>query len=368
MKTIGILKEKTNDQRVCLLPEVVQKLTKDGNKVLFESHAGEGIGVLNNDYQKAGAICTTSDKIYEEADIICSISHQYNGENLGKSPRFLGIFNPLYNTEALLNYPTNTSLYSLDLLPRTTIAQRMDVLSSMASLAGYKAMLLAVNHYHDAVPMFTTAAGTIKPAKVLILGAGVAGLQAIATAKRLGAIVAAFDVRSSSKEEVESLGAHFIEVSGYVESADAGGYALTQTEEYQHQQRQLIHVHAIKADIIICTANIPGKTAPLLLKEDTVLQMKKGSVIFDLASEQGGNCELSINDRVIKKNGVFVIGNSHLSKHVPFAASKLLSNNFYNYLNHFIEHPDSELIAKTLVNRNGETVEPTLTTKTLVNA
>ncbi len=366
MKTIGILKEKINDQRVCLLPEAVQKLTSNGVRVLFESHAGNGIGVLNVDYQKAGALCTTAEKIYEEASIICSITHQFNGEKLGHSPSFIGVFNPLFNKDALYKYPNNSSLYSIDLLPRSSIAQRMDVLSSMASLSGYKAVLLAVNHYHDAVPMFTTAAGTIKPAKVLVLGAGVAGLQAIATSKRLGAIVEAFDVRRLAEEEVQSLGAKFIAVKGAIDSSDAGGYAVTQSPEYQQQQQQLIHEHATKADIIICTANIPGKKAPILLKEDTVLFMKKGSVIVDLASEQGGNCELTVNDKIIRKHDVTIVGNSHLSKQLPFAASKLLSTNYFNYIKHFLDFPEGELITQTLVINKGEIVHPALHAKTLL--
>jgi len=367
MKTIGILKEKSGDQRVCLVPEAIQKLVADGNKVLFESHAGNGIGILNIEYQKAGAICTTAEKIYEESDVICSIAHLYSGEKLGNSPSFIGIFNPLFHTNELFKYPSTASLYSIDLLPRTTIAQQMDVLSSMASLCGYKAVLLAVNNYNDAVPMFTTAAGTIRPARVLILGAGVAGLQAIATAKRLGAIVEAFDVRSSAGEEVLSLGANFIAVSGNKESAESGGYAITQTAEYLKKQQQLIHDHAVKADIIICTANIPGKQAPILLKESTVLKMKKGAVIVDMASEQGGNCELTINNRSHQENGVTIIGNSHLSKQIPFAASKLLSNNYLNYIRHFLKHHETDLIAQTQVIRKGEIIHSALQETVVLN-
>ncbi len=360
MKTIGILKENIGDDRVCMLPEAVKKLTDQGFEVWFESHAGYGVGQLNVEYQKVGAVCTTARKIYEEADIICSISHKYDGENLGKSPCFVGVFNPLFHKKALRKYISPASLYSLDLLPRSTIAQRMDVLSSMASLSGYKAVLLASNMYNGAIPMFTTAAGTLKPAKFLILGAGVAGLQAIATAKRLGAIVEAFDVRSSAAEEVRSLGAKFIEVEGFVESNDAGGYAVTQTEEFQDKQQQLIHEHALQADIVICTANIPGKAAPILLKENTVLKMKKGAVIVDMASEQGGNCELTQNNRTEDQNGVTILGDSHLSKLLPLAASKMLSNNYLNYLQHFLTNENSELKTQTMVMYKGEIVHPRL--------
>jgi NAD(P) transhydrogenase subunit alpha len=360
VKTIGLLKEKTNDKRVCLLPEAIQKLTKQGVKVLFETNAAASIGILDSEYKKAGAICATSEKIYKTTDLICSISHCYDNEKLSDSPSFIGIFNPLFHKKELDKYPNNTSLYSLDLLPRTTIAQRMDVLSSMASLSGYKAVLLATNQYHDAVPMFTTAAGTIKPARFLILGAGVAGLQAIATAKRLGGIVEAFDVRSSAAEEVRSLGAKFIEVRGFTETKDAGGYAVTQTEEFQQKQQELIHQCALQANIIICTANIPGKKAPILLKKETVSRMKQGAVIIDLASEQGGNCELTINNSITIHNNVSITGDSHLTKQLPIAASKLLSNNYLNYVQYFLNTMDSDLITQTKVLHKGKIVHPRL--------
>lgn len=360
MKTIGILKEPNNDNRVCMLPETVKKLVSQGINVLFESHAGTGLGLLNVEYQKAGAICTTAEKIYEEADLICSINHRYNNETLNSEANFVGIFNPLYHSKELKRYSEWATVYSLDLLPRSTLAQNMDVLSSMASLAGYKAVVMAANYLKSSLPMFTTAAGTIKPARVLILGAGVAGLQAIATAKRMGAIVEAFDVRSSAGEEVRSLGAKFIEVEGAQESTMAGGYAISQTEDFQERQKQLIHNSAIDADIIISTANIPGKKAPLLIKANTVEEMKKGAVIIDLASEQGGNCELSQNNKAIQHNGVTIIGNSHLSKAIPYAASQLLSNNYLNYINLFLKDLNNKLVKSTQVVEKGEIIHPKL--------
>jgi len=360
MKTIGILQERNNDKRVCMLPETVKKLTHNGINVLFESQVGTGLGILNVEYQKAGAVCTTSDKIYEEANLICSINHRYNNEKLSSEAIFLGVFNPLFHKDELKRYAQWTSVYSLDLLPRSTIAQTMDVQSSMASLAGYKAVILAANYLNSSLPMFTTAAGTIKPAKVLVLGAGVAGLQAIATIKRMGAIVEAFDVRSSAAEEVRSLGARFIEVEGAKESSAAGGYAIVQSDDFLQRQQQLIHESATKADIVICTANIPGKEAPILLKQNTIEQMKKGSVIVDLASEQGGNCELSKNNEIVQHDGVTIIGNSHLSKTIPFAASQLLSNNYYNYINLFLKDPQHELIKATQLIEKGAIIHPRL--------
>ncbi len=360
MSTIGILKELNHDNRVCMLPETVKKLTSKGIKVMFESHAGTGLGILNVEYQKAGAVCTTAEKIYEEANLVSSIGHRYDNEKLNSHVCFLGIFNPLFHKDALKRYSQFTTVYSLDLLPRSTIAQSMDVLSSMASLTGYKAVLTAANYSINSIPMFTTAAGTIRPAKVLVLGAGVAGLQAIATAKRLGAIIEAFDVRSSAGEEVRSLGAKFIEVEGANESSAAGGYAISQSADFQQRQQQLIHDSAIHADVVITTANIPGKAAPLLLRKETLNEMKKGAVIVDLASEQGGNCELTQNNKVIQYNGVTLIGNSHLTKTIPMAASQLLSNNYYNYINLFLTDPKHELIKATKVIENGEVFHPSL--------
>lgn len=360
MITIGILKEVNNDNRVCLLPESVQKLTSKGVKVLFESHIGIGLGLSNIDYQKAGAICTTAEKIYCESDIVCSINHRYEKEKLVSEIIFIGVFNPLYHTEQLQRYSSFTSVYSLDLLPRSTLAQNMDVLSSMASISGYKAVLLAAYYSKNCLPMFTTAAGTIRPAKVLVLGAGVAGLQAIATAKRMGAIVEAFDVRKSASEEVRSLGAKFIEVEGAAESPSAGGYAITQSENFQKRQQDVIHNSSVKADIIISTANIPGKKAPILIKQETVEQMKAGSVIIDLASEQGGNCELTVNDRILQHSGITIIGNSHLSKSVPLAASQMLSNNYLNFINLLLSEPNNPLVKSTEVIHKGELIYPTL--------
>lgn len=360
MITIGILKEVNNDNRVCLLPESVQKLTSKGVHVLFESHIGIGLGLSNIDYQKAGAICTTAEKIYSEANLVCSINHRYEKEKLVSEVNFLGVFNPLYHTEQLQRYATLASVYSLDLLPRSTIAQNMDVLSSMASISGYKAVLLAAYYSKSCLPMFTTAAGTIRPAKVLVLGAGVAGLQAIATAKRMGAVIEAFDVRQSAGEEVRSLGVKFIEVEGAAESSSAGGYAVAQTEDFRKRQQQLIHNSVVQSDIIISTANIPGKKAPILIKRESVDQMKAGSVVIDLASEQGGNCELTVNDRITQHNGVTIVGNSHLSKSVPLAASQMLSNNYFNFINLFLSEPNNSLIKSTQVVENGELIHPAL--------
>ncbi len=251
-------------------------------------------------------------------------------------------------------------IFSLDLVPRSSIAQSMDVLSSLASLSGYKAVVSAAELFPGYFPMMTTAAGTVPPAKVLVLGAGVAGLQAIATAKRLGASVEAFDVRSAVKEEVESLGAKFVEVPGSVEDKAAGGYAVTQTPEYIQKQKELIHERASKADIIIATANIPGRKAPVLIENRTVEAMKPGSVIIDMASASGGNCELSKDNDQIEINGVKILGDSRLFHHLPKEASRLYSTNIYNFLKFVLKEGvegipyEHEIVQKTLITERKE--------------
>src|SRR5690554_2962779 len=332
-KTIGILIT-PDDPRACMLPKEVKRLTSElKTKVLFESGLGSSLLIEDREYEEVGATKASRESILMDADLILSINHIYNGEPLGKNATFIGIFNPLFHSSKLNIYQkTTASVFSLDLLPRTTLAQSMDVLSSMASLAGYRAVIKATTLYNGILPMFTTAAGTVRPAKVLILGAGVAGLQAIATARRLGAIVEAFDVRTSAGEEVRSLGATFVEVEGHTESASAGGYAVEQTEEYKQKQKELIHQHILSANIVISTANIPGRKAPLLIETRSVEAMQPGSVIIDLAAEQGGNCELSKNNETIQYKGVTILGNSNLSAEISHSASRLLSNNYFSFL------------------------------------
>jgi len=225
----------------------------------------------------------------------------------------------------------------MDLIPRTTRGQAMDILSSMATISGYKAVLDAAMHLPNFFPMFMTAAGTIRPAKILILGAGVAGLQAIATGRKLGGVVEAFDVRSAVKEQVESLGGKFVEVEGAVEDAAAGGYAVEQTEEFKAKQKQLIHDHAAKSNVIICTAQIPGRKAPVLIEKTTVEAMKPGSVIIDLAASTGGNCELTENAKIVVKHGVTIIGKSDYPSDMPNDASRMYGNNLVNFLKLLID-------------------------------
>ena len=250
---------------------------------------------------------------------------------------------------------------SLESVPRTTRAQSMDILSSMATVAGYKAVLLAASKLPKFFPLLMTAAGSIPPAKVLILGAGVAGLQAIATCRKLGGVAEVFDVRSAVKEEVKSLGGTFIEVEGAKEDKAAGGYAVEQTEEFLQKQKQLIHDHAVKADVVICTAQIPGRKAPLLLTKETVAGMKKGAIVVDLAASSGGNCEVTKNNETIEINGVTIIGNSNLPSDMPGDASRMFSKNIINLMKITISKEgvinitkEDDILAETVITKGGE--------------
>jgi len=332
---IGLLKEKEGENRVSVLPEAVIAIKKLKCQFWFESNAGAAAFEGDANYIKAEAELKTRDEILGGADIILSI-HLLAATEISKIKSgavIIGVFQPLANFAQFFAWAEkDITTFSLDMLPRTTRAQAMDVLSSQASVAGYKAVLVAAEYYPRYFPMLMTSAGTVTPAKVLILGAGVAGLQAIATAKRLGAVVEVFDTRPAAKEEVMSLGAKFIEVEGAADASKAGGYAVEQTEEYKQKQQIKINEAVAKADIVITTAQIPGKRAPLLLRTQMVESMKPGSVIVDLAASSGGNCELTKNNEVVRYNGVCIIGNSNLPGSVPADASKLYGKNIVNFL------------------------------------
>lgn len=332
---IGILKEREGETRVSALPEIAAALIKSKNEVWFEPGAGMFACESDAHYTQVGAIAKPHDEILGYADIVLSIKPFSDNDHykLKKGSIVIGVYQPLFNFKQLAKWADrNITTFSLDMLPRSTRAQAMDVLSSQASVAGYKAVLVATQYYPRYMPMLMTSAGTITPAKVLILGAGVAGLQAIATAKRLGCVVEVFDTRPAAKEEVMSLGAKFIEVEGAADASKAGGYAVEQTEEYKKRQQQKIAEAVSRADIIITTAQIPGRTAPLLINRTMVDTMRPGSVIVDLAASTGGNCELSKNNEVILYRGITVVGNSDLPSLVPADASKLYGKNVLNFL------------------------------------
>ena len=337
--TIGVLKERDNEKRVSLLPEHVVALRKQQVSVMIEQGAGENAFAADTQYETAGATISLRNNVLQNADIILSI-HALSQNDIAncKAKILFGFYQPLFDAANIKTLAEkNFTIFSIDMLPRTTRAQSMDVLSSQANIAGYKAVLLAANLYPKYFPMFMTAAGSIPPAKMLILGAGVAGLQAIATAKRLGAVVEVFDTRPQVKEEVMSLGAKFVEVEGAADAAKAGGYAVEQSPEFMARQKARIAESVAKSDIIITTAAIPGKKAPILITEEMIAGMKNGSIIIDLAASTGGNTAFTKNDETVVVNGVSIVGNSALAADMPSDASKLYGKNILNFLQLIID-------------------------------
>ncbi|AHW58522.1 NAD(P) transhydrogenase subunit alpha [Draconibacterium orientale] len=332
---LGLLKEHGKETRVALLPETVQTFTDLKVEVLVEQGAGEKAFASDADYEAVGAKTVSRNDVFAKAEVLLQIQPPAEGdtERIKDSQVWISAFNPLWDTalvKTFLNKGITT--FSLDLIPRTTRAQAMDILSSMATVSGYMAVLEAAAKLPTFFPMFMTAAGTIRPANVLILGAGVAGLQAIATSRKLGAQVQVFDVRSAVKEEVMSLGGKFVEVEGATEDKAAGGYAVEQTEEYKKKQQDRINEVAAKSNVVICTAQIPGRKAPLLIPKEAVDAMKPGSVIIDLAASTGGNCELTKNDEVVEYKGVSIIGQSNYPAQKPVDASRMFGKNVLNFM------------------------------------
>jgi H+-translocating NAD(P) transhydrogenase subunit alpha len=340
----GILREPDHDRRVALLPTEMSWLAKAGVEIMVEQGAGEGTFTYDSEYADAGALIAGRNDIFGRCDLLLSVNPPV-ADDVGlfrKGQILVTILNPVENEEWLSSVrDAGLTVMGLDMVPRSTRAQSMDVLSSMATVSGYKAVLDSACRLPHFFPMFMTAAGTIRPAKLLVLGAGVAGLQAIAVARKMGAVVEAFDVRPAVKEEVMSLGAKFVEVEGAIDDKSAGGYAVEQTEEFRRKQRELIRERAIAADVIIATAQIPGRKAPVLITRETVESMKKGSVIIDLAASTGGNCEVTENKKTIRVNGVVVVGKSDYPADMPFDSSKMYGNNLISLL-------------KLLINKEGE--------------
>ncbi len=328
--TIGVLHEDSPETRVSLLPEHLAALKKKGISVIVQTEAGKKAYASDDAYTAAGARTGGKHEVMQ-SDIVLSMHLHY--EQDWKDKVFIGNFQPLFKPDAMQQLANrNCTVFSLDMLPRTTRGQAMDILSSQANIAGYKAVLMAAQLLPKYFPMFMTAAGSIKPAKVLILGAGVAGLQAIATAKRLGAVIEVFDTRPAVKEEVQSLGAKFIEVEGAADPSQAGGYAVEQTEEFKQRQKQKIADSAAKADVIITTAAIPGRRAPVLITKEMIHAMNPGSVIIDLAASTGGNTEVTENNSTVVYHYVTVVGDSNLAATTSAHASKLYGKNVMNFL------------------------------------
>ena len=338
---LAVLKEtRSTENRVALVPLGVKALVKRGLTVTVQSGAGETSGISDLIYQEAGAeIATNAQDTLKDAKVVLVVNPPPSNELdfLSEGSILVGFLDPLSNSDLVSRLvELNVTGISMELVPRITRAQSMDALSSQATVAGYKAVLLAANHLPKFLPMFTTAAGTIRPAKALILGAGVAGLQAIATARRLGAVVEAFDVRPAVKEQVESLGASFLESEEEVTAEGEGGYAKELTEDQHHKELELIGDALSDTDIVITTAQIPGREAPVLITEDMVKTMKYGSVIVDLASESGGNCELSKAGETVLAHGVQILGPSNLPTSIPVHSSQMYSKNIVTLISEFL--------------------------------
>ncbi|HKK62958.1 MAG TPA: Re/Si-specific NAD(P)(+) transhydrogenase subunit alpha [Bacteroidales bacterium] len=361
---IGILKESAGEHRVAMLPDSVSTLVGLKVTVLVEKGAGTGASVPDKLYEDAGAEIATRASVFKDADALLMVNSPEEAEikKIDKGKVLVAGINPLTNHGLVKAFAdAGMTVFSLDVIPRTTRAQAMDILSSQATVSGYKAVLDAANKLPGFLPMFMSAAGTVKPSKILVLGAGVAGLQAIATARKLGAVVEAFDVRSAVKEEVQSLGAKFIEVEGAKDDASAGGYAVEQSEEFKEKQRQMVHEHCAKADIVICTAQIPGRKAPLLVTKASVEAMQPGSVIIDLAASSGGNCELTKDNEVIVEHDVTIVGESNYPSTMPQDASQMFGKNMINFLKLIIDEEgglnlnwEDELVTGTAVTHEGE--------------
>ena len=336
---IGVPKEiATGERRVAIVPEVVPLLTRAGHRVVVERGAGQRAGFTDDAYKAVGAdVVDTPEQIYSTAQMILKVQRPARAESSGeaeldmlvKGTVLIGLLQPS-GDPALFQQLADRDIIacSMELVPRTTRAQMMDALSSQSTVAGYKAVLLAANALQKFFPMLMTAAGTVRPARVLVIGAGVAGLQAIATARRIGAVVEAFDTRPVVKEQVQSLGATFVELDVHLEDAqDAGGYARELSDRHIKLEKELIHKHALQADVIITTALVPGKPAPVLVSAETVKEMRPGSVIVDLAGEQGGNCELTVPGETIVTHDVTIIAPLHISSDLAYHASQMYAKN-----------------------------------------
>jgi NAD(P) transhydrogenase subunit alpha len=373
---VGTVKETfPGEHRVAVTPHVLAPLTKAGAEVLVETGAGAAAGYPDEAYTEKGAkIAGSRADVFRSAEVILQVrgygANPEHGradlEHLRRGQALIATFEPLTAGDAVRETAEKgVSLFALELVPRITRAQSMDVLSSMATIAGYKAVLLAANHLPKMFPMMMTAAGTITPAKVFIVGAGVAGLQAISSARRLGAVVHAYDVRPAVKEQVESLGGKFVEMELDAAAAeDAGGYAKALGEEFYRKQREMMTGVVAESDVVITTAAVPGKKAPVLITADMARGMRPGSVIVDLAAERGGNCELTRAGETVEEGGVSILGPMNIPASIPFHASQMYAKNVTTFLLNMVKEgalvidPEDEIVRGSLVARDGEVVQP----------
>lgn len=370
---IGIPKEVLpGEKRVAMVPDTAKKLIKAGFEVVVETNAGLAAHFQDEDYQKADVkVLQNAEEVYAQADIVLKVQRpiehpelkKHELDMMKKDSYLVCFLYPLNNPESAKQIAEKgITSFSVDFIPRTTLAQKMDALSSQGNLAGYKSVIIAANELGKIFPLLMTAAGTITPARVVIMGAGVAGLQALGTAKRLGAIVEVSDIRSAVKEEVQSLGGKFLEVEGMEDMQDERGYAKEASEEFLAKQKELIFKHVSNADIVITTALVPGKKAPVLVTEEMVKKMRHGSVIVDMAVEFGGNCELSENNKTVEKYGVKIVGEPNLPSLIPTQASELYSKNLFAFLDHISKEGkpelslEEEIVKGSLITQNGEVV------------
>ncbi len=361
MKISSVKENQNLEKRVAITPETAKKYLASGFEVTISENYGEHLGILDKEYSELGVKLVKNDNdIIKDADVIIQLGLLTDEKKdiLRKDQTIIGLLNPFENKEKIIEFvKKGINVFSLELLPRITRAQSMDVLSSQANLAGYKAVIESFANFEKAIPMMMTAAGTVPAAKVLVVGAGVAGLQAIATAKRMGAIVFATDVRMASKEQVESLGGKFLMVEGSENLETKGGYAKETSDEFKKKQEDLLSETLKKIDIVICTALIPGKKAPIIIKENMIKNMQPGSVIYDLAAVQGGNTVFTEVDKVVNKDGVKIMGEKNILNKLPVSSSNLFAKNVFNFVLNLLDKEkkkininlEDEIIEKTLV-------------------
>ena len=361
MKIASVSENKKIERRIAITPEIAKKYISLGFEIILSENYGDHLGIKDNEYEELGAnIQRDENEIIKSADLIVQLGlfSDNKKEILKENQTFIGVLDPYKNKEILINLSKKKiNFFSLELLPRITRAQSMDILSSQANLAGYKAVIESFANFEKAIPMMMTAAGTVPAAKVLVVGAGVAGLQAIATAKRMGAIVFATDVRMASKEQVESLGGKFLTVEGAENLETEGGYAKEASDEFKKKQEDLLSETLKKIDIVICTALIPGKKAPVIIKDNMIGNMQPGSVIYDLAAIQGGNTAFTEVDKIVDKNGIRIMGESNILNKLPTSASNLYAKNVFNFVSNLYDKEskkininlEDEIIEKTLI-------------------
>ena len=360
MKIGSILENQKLEKRIAITPEIVKKYLSLGFEVCLSENYGSHIGINDEQYKNLGVKILQNDtEILKSVDILVQLGMLSDEKTsiMKENQTIIGVLNPYYNKEKLENLAKKKiNLFSLEMLPRITRAQSMDILSSQANLAGYKAVVESFANFEKAIPMMMTAAGTVPAAKVLIVGAGVAGLQAIATAKRMGAIVFATDVRMASKEQVESLGGKFLTVEGSENLETEGGYAKEASDDFKKKQEELLSETLKKIDIVICTALIPGKKAPVIIKDTMISNMQAGSIIYDLAAIQGGNTAFTEVDNIVNKNGVKIMGESNILNKLPVSASSLYAKNVFNFVDNLFDKKNK----KININLEDEIIEKTL--------